>query len=175
VKRVLLAVALALILAGCSNGYNAGVSQLGAAHLMPEWKKWGAAEALPDSAAPRKLAALGAAVQRSHAQPVSVRMYRLRGGDTAPALILASFTPRTWLKTRALRLLADLQAVVGRSGPYYVGLVDRTGRFLWETGRAMTATGPAGGVYAPQEIDACQPVLHSLPVSVKPPPRCVPD
>jgi hypothetical protein len=174
-RRGVVPVALAIVAAGCSSGYNAGVTHVGHAHLLADWKKWGAARALPDSAAPRTLAEVRAAVRRSRAQPVSMRLYRVRDSVAAPAVVVASFTPRSWLSRRSRRLLADLQNVVGRSGPYYVGLVDRRGRFVWETGRALTATGPAGGVYAPPEIDACQPVIHSRPALGPAPPRCLPD
>jgi hypothetical protein len=175
VTRHLGAVALTIAVAGCSSGYNAGVSHVGRAHLLPEWKQWGAARAIPDSAAPRTLAEVRAAIRRSRAQPVTVRLYRVREGVAAPALVVASFTPRSWLLHRSRRLLADVQDLVGRTGPYYVGLVDRRGRFLWETGRAMSANGPLGGVYAPREIDACQPVIHSRPALAPAAPRCVAD
>jgi hypothetical protein len=168
-------VALALLAAGCSDGYNAGVTHVGRAHLLSEWRTWGAARAVPESAAPRKLAAVRAAVRRSHSQPVSVELYRIRTGETAPVVIVASFTPRSWLLGRSRTLLDDLVQVVGRTGPYYVGLVDIHGRFVWETGRSMTATGLAGGVYAPPEIDRCQPVFHSQPVLAPAPPPCTPD
>jgi hypothetical protein len=168
-------VALGLLAAGCSDGYNAGVTQVGRPHLLSEWKTWGAARAVPDAAASRKLAAVRAAVRRSHSQPVSVGLYRIRTGETAPVVIVASFTPRSWLLGRSRRLLDDLTQVVGRGGPYYVGLVDVHGRFVWETGRSMTATGPAGGVYAPREIDRCQPVVHSQPALASAPPPCMPD
>jgi hypothetical protein len=168
-------VALGFLAGGCSGGYNAGVTHVGRAHLLPEWKTWGAARALPDSASPRKLAAVRAAVRRSHAQPVSVELYRIRTGETAPVVIVASFTPRSWLLGRSRKLLADLAQVVGRAGPYYVGLVDRHGRFVWETGRSMTPTGLAGGVYTPRDIDRCQPVLHSQPALAPAPPPCTPD
>jgi hypothetical protein len=174
-RRLVVAVALGIVAAGCSSGYNAGVTHVGHAHLLPDWKEWGAARALPDSAAPRTLAEVRAAVRRSRAQPVSMRLYRVRDGVAAPAVVVASFTPRSWLSRRSRRLLADLQNVVGPSGPYYLGLVDRRGRFVWETGRALTATGPAGGVYAPPEIDVCQPVIHSRPALGPAPPRCLPD
>jgi hypothetical protein len=39
----------------------------------------------------------------------------------------------------------------------------------------MTATGPAGGVYAPSDIDACQPVVHSQFARAAPVPPCIPD
>jgi sirohydrochlorin ferrochelatase len=166
--------ALVLASAGCSSGYNAGVTHVGHAHLLGEWKQWGAARPLSDSAAPRRLAAIRSAVRRSRAQAVSVRLYRIRTGARAPAIVVASFTPRSWLLNRARRLLEDVQLEVGRSGSYYLGLVDVHGRFVWETGRSMRATGPAGGVYAPRDIDACQPVAHGQLVGAPLPP-CSPD
>jgi hypothetical protein len=174
-RFALVGVALGLLVAGCSDGYNAGVTHVGRAHLLAEWKMWGAARAVPEAAAPRKLAGVRTAVRRSHAQPVSVELYRIRTGETAPVVIVASFTPRSWLLGRSRTLLDDLVQVVGRVGPYYVGLVDIHGHFVWETGRSMTATGLAGGVYAPREIDRCQPVLHSQPVRAPAPPPCTPD
>jgi hypothetical protein len=165
---------IALFASACSSGYNAGVTHVGQAHLLPEWKHGGAARELPDSAGPVRLAEVRAAVRRSHAQPVSVRLYRVQDGAVAPVVIVASLTPHSWLLNRSRRLLEDLQRVVGRYGQYYVGLVDRRGQFIWETGRVLTATGPTGGVYAPPEIDACQPVIHSQ-LALAPPPRCVAD
>jgi hypothetical protein len=174
VKRLGLC-ALVVFTAGCSNGYNAGVTQVGRARLLGEWKQWGAARPLPDSAGERRLAALRAAVERSRAQTVSIRLYRIRTGARAPAIVVASFTPRSWLLKRSRRLLEDIRREVGRSGPYYLGLVDVHGKFVWETGISMSASGPAGGVYAPPDIDACQPVEHTLPVTAGAPPPCVPD
>ena len=171
--RVVAAVAL-LAAAGCSSGYNAGVTHVGNAHLLPEWKRQGMVRPLPDSAVSVRLAAVRAAIQRSRAQPVSVRMYQMQNDEFAPAIIVASFTPRSWLLQRSRRLLEDIQRIVGRYGQYYVGLVDRDGRFVWETSRAISVDGPVGGVYAPAEIDACQPVIHSQP-ALAPPPRCLPD
>jgi hypothetical protein len=172
--RVVAVLALVIATAGCSSGYNAGVTHVGRAHLLPEWKRQGAVKELPDSAASVRLAAVRAAVQRSRAQPVSVRMYQMQNNELAPAVIVASFTPRSWLLQRSRRLLEDVHGIVGRYGQYYVGLVDRDGRFVWETSRAMSVDGPVGGVYAPSEIDACQPVIHSQP-ALAPPPACYPD
>jgi hypothetical protein len=121
------------------------------------------------------LAQIRAAVARSRGQPVRIRLYRIRTGVTAPAIIVASYTPRSWLLKRSRRLLDDIRLEVGRAGRFYLGLVDLKGRFVWETGRSVRANGLAGGVYAPRDIDACQPVLHSLPVSMDPPPPCFPD
>jgi hypothetical protein len=174
VRRVALC-ALAIATAGCSSGYNAGVTHVGQPHLLGEWKQWGAARPLPDSAASLRLAAIRSAVQRSRAQVVSLRLYRIRTGARAPAIVVASFTPRSWLLNRSRRLLEDIQREVGRSGPYYLGLVDIHGRFVWETGRSVTATGPAGGVYAPRDIDACHPVTHGQFAGAAPLPPCIPD
>jgi hypothetical protein len=106
---------------------------------------------------------------------VSVRFYRDRDDEAAPAMVIVVFDPPAWLKHRARRLLRDIDRIVGRTGAYYVGLVDIHGRFVWETGHARSATGFAGGVYAPADIDSCQPVQHSLPVAAVPLPPCVTD
>jgi len=173
-KRLALC-ALALVAAGCSSGYNAGVTYVQGAHMFYEWTSWGAAEPLPESAQAGRIELFRAAVERSRAQPVSIHLYRIRTGETAPAIVVASFTPRSWLLKRSRGLLAVIDRDVGRAGPFYLGLVDVRGRFVWETGRSMTATGPAGGVYAPRNIDACQPIVHSEPAMSSPAPPCYPD
>ena len=172
--RAVAAGAFVILAAGCSSGYNAGVTHVGRAHLLPEWKRQGAVKEVTDSMASVRLAAVRAAIQRSRAQPVSVRMYQMQNDELAPAVVVASLTPRSWLLHRSRQLLEDIQGIVGRYGQYYIGLVDRDGRFVWETSRAISVDGPVGGVYAPPEIDACQPVTHSQP-ALSPPPRCVPD
>ncbi len=77
-----------------------------------------------------------------------------------PAVILAVAEPASWLRHRARRVLADLDGVVGRDGAQYVGVVDSHGRFVWETGRALGALGPAGGVWFRPDLDRCQPIAH---------------
>lgn len=173
--RLLSLCALALVAAGCASGYNAGVTHVRGPHMFFEWTTWGAAEPLPEAAQAGRVAMLRKAVERSRAQTVSIRLYRIRTGATAPAIVVASFTPRSWLLKRSHGLLAAIDRDVGRSGPFYLGLVDVRGRFVWETGRSMTATGPAGGVYAPRDIDACQPIVHSQPALAKTLPPCYPD
>lgn len=167
--------ALALAAAGCASGYNAGVTQVRGAHMFYEWASWGAAQPVPEIDEAGRIRALRKAVAVSRAQTVSLRIYRIRTGAIAPVVVVASFTPRSWLLKRSRGLLAAIDRDVGPAGPFYLGLVDVRGRFTWETGRSMTASGPVGGVYAPPEIDACQPIVHSQPALATKTPPCYPD
>jgi hypothetical protein len=166
---------LALVAAGCASGYNAGVTRVSGSHMFFEWTSWGAAQELPETAEAGRIALLRKEVEHWRAQPVSVHIYRIRTGETAPAIVVASFTPRSWLLKRSRGLLAAIDRDVGSGGPFYLGLVDVRGHFVWEVGRSMTATGPVGGVWSPRELDACQPIQHSEPAAAPPPPPCYPD
>jgi hypothetical protein len=120
----------------------------------------------------REVANLTRAARRAHAQLIGLRFYRATSGKSAPAIVLAVGDPAGFLKYRLRGFLAQLHSINGLYGDDYVGVVDASGRFVWENGRVHLPGTFAGSLWIRPDLDSCSPVVHSQPVTASQPPPC---
>jgi len=162
-----------LLLAGCSSGSHAPQAfSLTGAHVRPQWEgelPRAGARVVP---ARGEVANLTKAARRARAHLIGLRFYRARSGKSAPAIVLAVFDPAAFLKYRLRGFLAQLHSINGLYGDDYVGVVDGSGRFVWENGRAHLPGTFAGSLWIRPDLDSCSPVVHSQPVTASRPPPC---
>ena len=97
----------------------------------------------------------------------TVQRLRFFGGsvNSGALIVLRTDTPpQTLRKLKALVLVSWEKAGVSPA----FRLRDSTGGTVWVAG----SSGRTGFVWSRRDLDACQPVVHSTPVSTTPPPAC---
>jgi hypothetical protein len=103
---------------------------------------------------------------RGHARIMELRL------ATAPAravtLVVRADDPAAFLKHHAQAVLDLLNKPRIHLIGYYVGLQDAGGHLVWAASRLPNM----GGVFVIPRLDACNPILHSVPVGAPPPPAC---
>ena len=97
----------------------------------------------------------------------TVQLLRFFGGSPNSGVLIVLTTeapPQTLRKLKALVLVRWDKAGVSPA----FRLRDSTGGTVWVAG----SSGGNGFVSSRRDLDACQPIVHSMPVSTTPPPVC---
>jgi hypothetical protein len=173
--------ALAVLAAGCFGGGSARVRPAAAptlpataptlpatqvSHLLAGWRT-------RLGSGPRANAALRALVRRqvelsTRRTTASVTAIRFFGGSLQPGVRIELRSDRPALALLELRPLVRSLARQSRRVFVVYQLRDAHGRTVWVAGWS----GNEGFVSVPPALDPCQPVDHSRPATVSPPPRC---